>query len=88
VCFDGLAGGRYVAGLTWHYLINNVDQPSSLGNCITVTAPASSSPITVVGSADGMSATTTIAVGAARTLPHAPRQTRVTPTTAGDRAAL
>jgi hypothetical protein len=88
VCFDGLAGGRYVAGLTWHYLINNVDQASGLGNCVTVTAPASSSPITVVGSADGISATATIAVGAARTLPHAPRPTRITPTTAGDRAAL
>ena len=88
VCFDGLAGGRYVAGLTWHFLINNVDQPSSLGNCIMVTAPAaSSSPITVVGSADGLSATTTIAVGSARTLPHA-RPTRMMVPTAGDRAAL
>jgi len=92
VCFDGLAGGRYVAGLTWHFLINNVDHPSGLGNCIGVSAQTAG-PITVVGSADGMSATTTITVGAARTLPsvkgpHAPRQTRITPTTAGDRAAL
>ncbi|MEO8845174.1 MAG: hypothetical protein ABI591_01855 [Kofleriaceae bacterium] len=87
VCFDGLAGGRYVAGLTWHYTINNVDQASGLGNCVSVSA-LTTGPITIVGSADGLSATATIAVGAARTLPHAPRATRVTPTTAGDRAAL
>jgi hypothetical protein len=87
VCFDGLAGGRYVAGLTWHFLINNVDQATGSGNCVGVSA-LTTGPITVVGSADGISATTTISVGAARTLPHAPRATRITPTTAGDRAAL
>lgn len=92
ICFDGIAGGRYVAGLTWHYLINNVDQASSVGNCVSVSA-LTAGPITIVGSADGISATTTITVGAARTRPsehaaHSPRPRRITPTTAGDRAAL
>jgi hypothetical protein len=90
VCFDGMASGRYVAGLTWHFLVDNVDQSlAALGNCVAISTQKVAGSITVVGSADGMSASTTLAVGTAtRTSPHPARVVRTAPATAGDRAAM
>jgi hypothetical protein len=91
LCFDGLANERYVAGLSWHFLVDNVDKAGA-GNCIGVTTAATSGTITVVGSADGMSATATVTIAAARTVSAPPvrqrRTHRTLPARAGDRAAL
>jgi len=84
VCFDGLAGGRYVAGLSWHFTVNAVAQPSLLGNCVSVTA-GTTGPISVTAMADGVSATVSIAVGNARTTGQQ-RPARAVRPTAGDRA--
>jgi len=85
ICFDGLANGRYVAGLAWHFLVNNVDT-AGLGNCVGAPANATGT-VAIVGSADGLSATATVTVGTARTLVP-PRTSRPRPSTAGDRAAM
>ena len=85
VCFDGIAGGRYVAGLTWNFTINAVAQQPALGNCVSVTAGATG-PISVTATADGVSATASIAVGNARTVQQRPA--RVVRPTAGDRASM
>jgi len=78
--------GRYVAGLSWHFLVNNLDT-AGLGNCVGTPAYATGT-VTIVGSADGISATTTVTVGTARTLVPAPRAVRQRPSLAGDRAAM
>jgi len=85
VCFDGLISGRYVAGLAWQFTVNEVARASTAGNCIMVTAAQPSGTITVVGSADGRSATATLSILAARTPPSRP--TRLVRPTAGDRAS-
>ncbi|MEO6774157.1 MAG: hypothetical protein ABI467_14255 [Kofleriaceae bacterium] len=86
VCFDGLANDRYVAGLVWHFLVDGVAKAGS-GNCVGVTTTATSGTITVIGSADGMSATATVAIAAARS--DQPARARwIRPSPAGDRAAL
>jgi hypothetical protein len=90
ICFDGLASERFVAGLTWHFTVDGVAK-DGFGNCIGAgSSTATSGSITIVGSAGGMSATTTVTIAAARTdQPVRTRRTRRTPTTlAGDRAAL
>jgi hypothetical protein len=87
VCFDGMSGGRYVAGLTWHYTVDEVAEASQLGNCIAVNATQASGTISVVASAYGMSATATLAIGAARTTTPA-RAVRTARPTAGDRASI
>ncbi|MEP6862053.1 MAG: hypothetical protein ABJE66_15620 [Deltaproteobacteria bacterium] len=91
VCFDGLATDRFVAGLTWHFLVGGVEK-DGIGNCVTVgSSTATSGTLAVVGSADGMSATTSVTIAAARTnkTAAAPVRTRRTVTSpAGDRAAL
>ena len=88
VCFDGYASQRFVAGLTWHFLVNGVDK-AGLGNCVGVgSSTATSGTITVVGSADGMSATTSVAIATARTDAAPAQPARVRPSPAGDRAAM
>lgn len=87
ICFDGFANDRFVAGLTWHFLVDGVAK-DGLGNCVGVgSSTATSGTITVVGSADGMSATTSVTISNARTTAPA-RPVRVRPSPAGDRAAM
>ena len=88
VCFDAMTDGHYVAGLEWHYLVDNVDKTQdALGNCISVGTDQTSGTVTVVGSAMGESATLTLRIAAARTIaPH--RAQRMLVPTAGDRASM
>ncbi len=88
VCFDAMTDGHYVAGLDWHYLVDNVDKTqNALGNCVSVGTDQSSGTVTVVGSAMGESATLTLPIASARTIaPH--RAERVLVPTAGDRASM
>jgi hypothetical protein len=89
-CFDGLANDRFVAGLTWHFTVDGVAK-DGIGNCVGAgSSTATSGTLTVVGTADGMSATATVTIAAARTdAPVRTSRTRRTPTPlAGDRALL
>jgi hypothetical protein len=97
VCFDAVSGGRYVAGLDWHYLVDNVDRTQDAhGNCISVGTHQTSGTVTVVASAMGQSATLTLPIAAARTNiapegtqpSRAPRAQPVLVPTAGDRASM
>ncbi|MFT3693327.1 MAG: hypothetical protein QM831_09325 [Kofleriaceae bacterium] len=87
VCFDGITASRYVAGLTWHFLVDNTDTASSLGNCIMITPLAGQNSVTVVGSAAGMSATATLSVGNSARRGTARAAKKLAPT-AGERAAM
>jgi hypothetical protein len=94
VCFAALAGSRYVAGLTWTYVIDD-EAPIVKGegswtrNCIDVTTQKTSGTVTVHAQTGNLSMSVSLAVTAsaresapvARTVSHAI-------TTAGDRASM
>jgi len=87
VCFDGLANGRYVAQLVWHFTVDGVAPINGvLGNCVTFSTQKTSGTIEVSASAMGKQATVTLPVAAARTAPLAP--IKLAPATAGERAAM
>jgi hypothetical protein len=90
ICFEGLANERFVAGMTWHFMVDGVAK-DGIGNCIGAgSSTATSGTITIIGSADGLSATTNVTIAAARTdQPVRTSRTRRMPTPlVGDRAAL
>ncbi|HEY5950605.1 MAG TPA: hypothetical protein VIV40_34170 [Kofleriaceae bacterium] len=102
VCFQALASGRYIAGLTWTYVIDGAS-PIVKGdgtltrNCISVSTQKTSGTVSVQASAGGQTTAMALTVGAmAResklTSPAAAEPTTRAlshaVTTAGDRAAM
>jgi hypothetical protein len=99
VCFQALAAGRYVAGLTWTFDVDG--QTTTKGddslqrNCISVSTQKTTGTVAVQASAGGQSTAMALTVAAARTkteTPVAPEPTtralsNALPT-AGDRAAM
>jgi hypothetical protein len=97
VCFEALAAGRYVVGLTWTYVVDGTmtviqGDGTLLRNCISVSTQKTSGTVTIQASAGGRSTTLALAVGAmAREQPTAPLRMREAShaiTTAGDRASM
>lgn len=86
VCFDGIANGRYVAQLVWHFTVDGVAPANGvLGNCVTFSTLKTSGSVEVLASAMGKQATVTLPVSAARVAPMAVKSV---PATAGERAAM
>jgi hypothetical protein len=97
ICFQALAAGRYIAGLTWTYVIDNgnaiVKGDGMLTrNCIGVQAKASGSTISVQASAGGQTTMLTLTVTAmareSSTIAEPQLRTSHAIATAGDRAAM
>ncbi len=97
VCFEALVGGRYLAGLTWTYVVDGettVKGDDSLQrNCISVTTEKTSGTISIEASAGGQSTAMALSVGTAAreakdALPTPTRATSHALPTAGDRASL
>ncbi|HEY5926314.1 MAG TPA: hypothetical protein VIV11_31730 [Kofleriaceae bacterium] len=72
ICFTALSGGRYVAGLTWTYVIDGAS-PITKGNdaltrnCISVSTQKTTGTVTVQATAGGQSTAMALTVGMART---------------------
>jgi hypothetical protein len=101
VCFQALSGARYIAGLTWTFVVDGTTTVKGDGmlqrNCISVSTQKTSGTVSVQASAGGQTTAMALAVGAmARELKlaspiAAEPNTRALShaiTTAGDRAAL
>jgi hypothetical protein len=95
VCFKATAASRYIAGLTWTYVIDGTDTQirgngTLTRNCITVTTTKTSGTVTLQASAGGQSTSLALTVGAAReSLEIEPlRATSHAIATAGDRATM
>lgn len=92
VCFQATAGGRYVVGLTWSYVIDGVAESAGglTPNCIEATTTKTSGTVSVQASAGGQTATVTLAVGAMSrvTPPQAHAGVVRNAPTAGERASL
>lgn len=88
VCFDGLANGRYVAQLVWHFTVDGVAPTNgALGNCVTFSTLKTTGTIEILASAMGKQATVTLPVSAARIAPPV-TAVKAVPATAGERAAM
>ena len=99
VCFQALAAGRYVAGLTWTF---DVDGQTTIKgddtlqrNCISVSTQKTTGTVAVQASAGGQSTAMALTVAAARTRTESPvapapttRAVSDALPTAGDRAAM
>jgi hypothetical protein len=99
VCFEAVSGGRYVAGLTWTYVIDGGEMQdkgdgSLTRNCVSVTTENTSGTDTVEARAGGQTTAMALTIGAgARTAtdtaaPRPMRELSRAVTTAGDRASL
>lgn len=95
VCFQALAAGRYVAGLTWTYVVDGTSTVKGDGtlqrNCISVSTTKTTGTVSVQATAGGQSASLALAVGAARSLTPVGAGVHTSAdavTTDGDRAAL
>jgi len=94
VCFEALAAGRYVAELEWSYAVNGEPVGGSnvlVPNCLSVQTTQNDGELAITATADGKSATHTLAIvtaatGAPRLPPPAARSLAIP--TAGDRAAM
>jgi hypothetical protein len=101
VCFEAITAGRYVAGLTWTYVVDGATTTKDDGdlqrNCISVSTQKTTGTVSVQATAGGQTTAMALTVGAA------PREMSVTSPlaaepktramshaipTAGDRAAM
>jgi hypothetical protein len=101
VCFQALASGRYVAGLTWTYVVDGATSVKGEGtlqrNCVSVSTQKTSGTVSVQATAGGQTTAMALTVGtmareSKSTSPLATEPTtRATShaiATAGDRAAM
>ncbi len=96
VCFEALAGARYIAGLSWSFDVDGETRVQGdtalMRNCISVSTAKTSGTVSVTATAGGQSAAVSLAVSLAREARDATAPTiRPLPaniTTAGDRAAM
>jgi hypothetical protein len=95
LCFEALAGQRYIIGLTWEFNVDGTivthDDGDIQRNCVSVTTTKTSGNVNVIASAGGQSASYSLLVGAmARSAGDGPTR-KPLPTaipTAGDRASM
>jgi hypothetical protein len=99
VCFEAVAGDRYVAGLTWTYVIDGTETQtkgdgSLTRNCVSVTTQKTSGTVSVEASAGGQTTAMALTVGAGARMapgsasPRPMREVSHAITTAGDRASM
>lgn len=96
VCFQANAAGRYIAGLTWTFVVDGVttvkDDESLQRNCIAIMTQKSTGTVSIEASAGGQSTAMAVTVGTARTVGSDAAETTRTLshaiTTAGDRASM
>lgn len=103
VCFEAVAGTRYVAGLTWTYVVDGQTTVKDDGdlqrNCVSVSTQKTTGTIAIQATAGGQTTAMALTVAAARpapaTSPLAPIAAEPTArtishatSTAGDRASM
>lgn len=96
ICFEALAGTRYIAGLSWTFNVDGVSETQGDGtllrNCVSVSTTKTSGTVAVQATAGGQSAAITLNVALARELrDESAPGVRGLPkhiTTAGDRASM
>lgn len=98
VCFEAVVAGRYIAGLSWTFVVDGVTtvqgDETLMRNCISVTTEKTSGTVSIQASAAGQTTSLTLGVGAmARESKDALAAPQVRATsyaipTAGDRASL
>ncbi|NVB78034.1 MAG: hypothetical protein HOV81_06530 [Kofleriaceae bacterium] len=94
LCFQATTSGRYIAGLSWSFLVDGETithgNDALTRNCISVSTQKTSGTVSVQANAGGQSTTLTLNVGAAaRSRDNVPMRTAAPAvTTAGDRASL
>ena len=93
LCFTASNAGRYVAGLSWSFLVDGVSTSHGIDsvdrNCITITTTKTTGTVSVQVAAGGQQMTMSVPVGTAtRQVDTLPASHYHRPYTAGDRAAL
>jgi hypothetical protein len=101
VCFQAITAGRYVAGLSWTFVVDGVTTTKTDGmlqrNCISVSTQKTSGTVSVSASAGGQTTAMALTVGAmaresklgsAIATEPTTRAMSSAVTTAGDRAAM
>jgi hypothetical protein len=101
VCFEANAAGRYIAGLTWTFVVDGVTKvqgnDSLNRNCVSVATQKTTGTVAIEATAGGKTTAMALTVGVARELAAPATDAATKPatramshaiTTAGDRAAM